>query len=119
MFEVSVPRRFVKNVDSVVNYTLAPNSPIWQVSDPASIAETFTLVDWLYAQRVPASGLSEAEVVADITGATKPMTAGMVLACGSRRPMQYLLFQQDGPSLPIALQVQTPPVYPPQAIPYP
>ena len=92
---------------------------VWQVIDAASIAETFALVDWLYTQQVPSGGLVESEVIADIIGGSKPMTAGMVLACGSRRPTQYLLFQQDGPSLPIALQVQTPPVYPPQAIPYP
>ncbi len=99
------------------HYGLA--SSIWQVSDPASIAETFTLVDWLYAQRVPASGLSEAEVVADITGATKPMTAGMVLACGQRRAMQYMLFQNDGPSLPIALRVLAPGASSPSGMLYP
>ncbi len=79
---------------------------IWQVIDAASIAETFALIDWFYTQRVPMVGLSETQVIADITGGTKPMTAGMVLACGRRRPMQYMLFQPAGPSLPIALQVQ-------------
>lgn len=78
---------------------------IWQVINAASIAETFALVDWIYTSQVPASGLGEAEVIADITGATKPMTAGMVLACGARRPMQYMIFQQQGPSLPVALRV--------------
>lgn len=99
------------------HYNLA--SSIWQVVDAASIAETFALADWLYTQRLPACGLGEAEVIADITGGTKPMTAGMVLACGRQRAMQYMLFQQDGPSLPIALQVQTPPAPPLRAMPYP
>jgi hypothetical protein len=48
------------------------------------------------------------EVIADITGATKPMTAGMVLACGRRRPMQYMAFQEHGPSLPLLLQLAEP-----------
>ena len=99
------------------HYGLA--NSIWQVIDAASVAETFALIDWLYTQRVPTSGLSEPEVIADITGGTKPMTAGMVLACGSRRPMQYLLFQQDGPSLPIELRVQAPGANPPHTTLYP
>lgn len=79
---------------------------IWQVLDPTHADETFALVDRIYTTDIHDSGLAEADVIADITGGTKPMTAGMVLACGSHRPMQYMVFQQHGPSLPVALRVQ-------------
>ncbi len=83
-------------------------SAIWQVIDPAQVEETFALVDWIYTHELSAAGLAEREVIADITGATKPMTAGMVLACGRRRPMQYLVFQPQGPSLPLLLRLAEP-----------
>lgn len=40
--------------------------------------------DWLYGYDVPANGLCEAQVVADITGATKPRSFGI-------RPLSLLL----------------------------
>jgi hypothetical protein len=48
--------------------------------------------------------MTEADVVADMTGGTKAMTAGMVLAClPMRRPLQYVPHRQlaDGRLLPL------------------
>jgi hypothetical protein len=46
------------------------------------------------------------ELICDITSGTKAMTAGMVLACGTKYPMQYMLKYEDGyPSLPMHFQV--------------
>ena len=84
------------------------NSTIWQVLDATHADETFALVEQIYSAEVPEAGLAEQDVIADITGGTKPMTAGMVLACGDRRPMQYMVFQQHGPSLPVALRLRAP-----------
>jgi hypothetical protein len=81
---------------------------VWQVEDAMSIQETYRLVDLLYTQQVPAHDLAEHEVIADITGSTKPMTVGMVLACGTSRPIQYMLKQTNNlPSLPVLLQRNT------------
>jgi hypothetical protein len=81
---------------------------IWQVHDAASIQETYALIDWLYRYHIPEQGLADEDVIADITGATKPMTIGMVLACGARRKMQYMIRQAQGPSLPLLLELTLP-----------
>ena len=81
---------------------------IWQVLDPTHADETFALVDRIYTTDLAEAGLDPDAVIADITGGSKPMTAGMVLACGSRRAMQYMVFQPQGPSLPVSLRVQSP-----------
>jgi len=73
------------------------------VADPTSVQASYDLVDALYRTEVPQMGLQEDDVIADITGATKPMSIGMVLACGARRPIQYMVRQAQGPSLPIRL----------------
>ena len=47
------------------------------------------------------------QVMADFTGGTKPMTAGMVLACGHDRPMQYTTGYKPGiASTPLLVQFQ-------------
>jgi hypothetical protein len=74
------------------------------VDDPFSVQETYELIDDLYTHAVPQVELREEEVIADITGATKPMSFGMLRACGTSRPMQYMVRQTDGPSLPMLLR---------------
>jgi len=57
------------------------------VDDPHYVHQ---LVDAVY-ENAEAKGLSESEVIADYTGATKGMTAGILLACLSPdRPLQYI-----------------------------
>jgi hypothetical protein len=65
-------------------------APIYTIADPFSVQETHDLVQRIYAEAVPQAGLSEDDVIADFTGGVKPMSAGMVLACGERRAMQYM-----------------------------
>lgn len=56
-----------------------------------SIQESYDLVRKIYEEEVPALGLSPADVIADFTGATKPMSGGMILACTQLgAPMQYM-----------------------------
>jgi hypothetical protein len=87
---------------------------VWQVTDASSVEETYQLVQWLYTVAVPASGLSAHDVIVDITGATKPMSIGTLLACQGRVPVQYMVRQEQGPALPLLLPA-TGPERPPAA----
>jgi hypothetical protein len=66
------------------------------VADAFSVQESYDLVQRIYAEEVPRAGLSEQEVIADFTGGVKPMSAGMILACGDHRPMQYMYGRKEG-----------------------
>lgn len=66
------------------------------VEDAFSVQACYEVVQRIYEENVPAAGLSEQEVIADITGGTSPMSAGMALACGDRRPMQYMYGRKKG-----------------------
>jgi hypothetical protein len=68
---------------------------IHTVGDPFDLQESYELVKQIYEQELP-DGLTEAEVMADFTGSTKPMSAGMILACGDRRAMQYMIGRKAG-----------------------
>lgn len=41
----------------------------------------YRTVERIYREKLPAAGLSPSDVIADVTGGTKAMTAGMTLAC--------------------------------------
>ena len=56
----------------------------------------YELVDILYDIAQQQTGLPPADVIADYTGGTKSMTAGMVLACSSPdRTLQYLVSEYN------------------------
>jgi hypothetical protein len=58
------------------------------IDDPNYIQR---LVDAIYTDAAPQVGLSPTEIIADYTGATKGMTAGILLACATPdRPLQYI-----------------------------
>jgi hypothetical protein len=65
-------------------------------TDAFDVQATYEVVQKIYADEVPRAGLAEQEVIADITGGTKPMTVGMALACGDRRSMQYMYGRKEG-----------------------
>jgi hypothetical protein len=59
--------------------------------------------------------IAEADIICDFTGMTKPVTAGMILACAPRgRRLQYLQGQYDAngklmpdaPSIPIEIEIE-------------
>jgi hypothetical protein len=66
------------------------------IGDPFSVQDSYNLIQRIYTDEVPDVGLNEAEVIADFTGGTKPMSAGMILACGERRSMQYMTGRKVG-----------------------
>jgi len=79
---------------------------IFSVGDSFNIYETFNLVQWIYSYEVRPSNLAEHEVIADFTGCVKPMSVGMILACGGGRPSQYMVRGAVGqPSTPLLLQL--------------
>jgi hypothetical protein len=59
--------------------------------DPEELLDTWQVVDRIYLHEAPRLGLSESQIVADITFGQKPMSAGMALAAATpTRSMQYL-----------------------------
>lgn len=61
------------------------------IVDPERVESTWKVVERIYSVDGPEVGLAETDIVADITGGLKPMTAGVALACASpQRNMQYV-----------------------------
>lgn len=76
-----------------------------QVHEAFDVQETYEAIRRIYFEEAQAEGLSPEQVIADFTGGTKPMSAGMVLACGDRWPMQYLTGRKEGVlSTPVFVQ---------------
>jgi hypothetical protein len=77
------------------------------VSDAFSVQESYDVILRIYEEEVPTTGLSEEEVIADFTGGVKPMSAGMILACGETRSMQYMYGRKEGiASVPRLIEFQ-------------
>lgn len=66
------------------------------LADPFSVQESYDLVERIYTEEVSAADLVEDQAIADFTGGVKPMSAGMILACGETRPMQYMYGRKEG-----------------------
>jgi hypothetical protein len=67
---------------------------VCQVGDAFSVQDTYDAVQRIYNEEIyrdefAAFELAPERVIADFTSGTAPMTAGMVLACGRYRPMEY------------------------------
>lgn len=74
-------------------------------SDSQSVQNAYELVNKIYAEEIGKVGLTEAQVVADFTGGVKTTSAGMILACGDHRPMQYMYGRKEGvASTPILIK---------------
>jgi hypothetical protein len=76
-----------------------------QIHKPFDVQETYQAVQRVYLEEALAEGLSPEQIIADFTGGTRPMSAGMVLACGDRWPMQYMTGRKEGVvSTPVFIQ---------------
>jgi hypothetical protein len=64
--------------------------------DAFDLQAAYDVVQRIYEEEVPRAGLTEQEVICDFTGGTKLMSAGMILACDDRRPMQYMYGRKTG-----------------------
>ncbi len=70
--------------------------------DPFELTSTWQVVDGIFTGRAQELGLREVDLIADITGGTKPMTAGAALACGAPdRDMQYMQVSRDSNGEPV------------------
>jgi len=63
---------------------------IKRLHDAFDVQEAYRTVQGIYTQEAAEQGLAPDQVIADFTGGTKPMSAGTVLACRDRWPMQYM-----------------------------
>lgn len=77
----------ISQVGKALHIRLVPLSPE-HINDPNQIRQ---LIDSLYTAAQQQTGLPPTDLIADYTGGTKSMTAGMVLACSQPdRHLQYL-----------------------------
>lgn len=66
------------------------------------VKAAYTAVRAVYEREVQAVGLSPDQVIADITGGTKPLTAGMVLATiTADRQIEYVQSERDAEGDPV------------------
>lgn len=66
-------------------------STIWQIQDPSSFEEVLTTMHVILQGELGAAQLQPNEVIADITGATKPMSIGVLLTCQQKVAIQYMV----------------------------
>ena len=63
---------------------------------PYDVQKVFTVVDRIYREEAPREGVRPDDVIADVTGGTVTMTAGMLLACALfSRKVQFTAAEND------------------------
>lgn len=60
------------------------------LKDAFDVQEAYECVQQIYTDEVAQHNLKPEEVISDFTGGTKPMSAGMILACQDQWPLQYV-----------------------------
>ena len=83
-----------------------PDIRVCTVADPLNLQETYALVERIYLEDVPGAGLKPEQVVADLTGGTSIMTAGVALACRDRWPMEYVTGRAGTERAPVLVRWQ-------------
>lgn len=69
---------------------------------PDGIEETHAVIERIFASEAEQARLAESELLMDVTGGTKPMTAGAALACAlPDRQMQYIKTRRDAEGKPV------------------
>lgn len=71
------------------------------IHDILSITETYAAVRAIYTREATQKGISADDLIADYTGGTSPMKAGMVLACANLLPLQFISGRPGAKSTPI------------------
>jgi hypothetical protein len=77
-----------------------------EVPHAFQVQDTYNIVRQIYQKEVPANAIEPTQVIADFTQGTRPMTAGMALACGTEQRMQYMTRRSDGSAEPTPLEVK-------------
>jgi hypothetical protein len=110
LVEQGLPRRLFHYGDGVAvadvanpQILLALSPDEQRAQDPNYVRR---LVEGIYQQAWMQYGLREEEIIADYTGGTKSMTAGVILACAQpKRRLQYWLSDYDENRQPINSQM--------------
>lgn len=77
------------------------------VDNEFGVQDTYDCVRRIYTKEARQYKLKPRQIIADITGGTKPMTAGMILACQDQWPMQYMFGRPNEiVSEPVAVKFQ-------------
>jgi hypothetical protein len=79
-----------------------------ELNSAFDVQEAYRLIRRIYTEEATEHGLAPEQIIADFTGGTKPMSAGMILACQDRWPMQYM-FGREGEiaSTPLLVRFQS------------
>jgi hypothetical protein len=80
-------------------------SQIWQIQDASSVEEPYNVMQVIYQQELARAKIQPHEVIADITGATKPMSIGVFLACQRVIPVQYMV-RPEGENVSVPLLIR-------------
>lgn len=76
---------------------------VWQIQDETSVGEAFKTVQLIVQHELGVAQLQPTDVIADITGATKPMSVGVFLACQHVMQVQYMVRPEEGTSVPVLI----------------
>jgi hypothetical protein len=79
---------------------------IIEIHDPFGIQHTYEAVSNIYANALEAAGMTSEQIISDFTDGTRPMVAGMVLACRENYPMQYMSRKPGAISTPRHIHFQ-------------
>lgn len=60
------------------------------LKDAFDVQEAYETVQKIYEQEAAEHDLLPGQIISDFTGGTKPMSAGMILACQDQWPLQYV-----------------------------
>ncbi len=74
------------------------------IKDAFNVEETYARITEILSVETLQQDLHEGEVISDLTGATKLMSIAMLLACGDRWPVQYMVRQPNGSAVPLQLR---------------
>ena len=78
---LTTPARQEQAAAAVEKFSPDPTFTLHALQDLFDSQGCYQVVAHIYRQEAPRLGIAPGEVIADITGGTKPMTLGMILAC--------------------------------------
>lgn len=77
------------------------------LKDAFDVQEAYECIQQIYIKEAPAHNLTSDQIMGDFTGGTKPMSAGLLLVCQDRWPLQYI-YGREGviKSAPVQVRFQ-------------
>lgn len=81
------------------------NFVIKTVPSAFDMSAVYRVIQQIYTDDIYRFALATDQVITDITGGTKPMSAGMILACGELYPMQFMQYTTRANGEPASVPV--------------